>query len=138
MEENKEKELDVFVKKVVDEIGLEEPSIDFTKSVLSKIRTETHKSAISFKPLISRSIWWVLTTIVFGIFMYVIFGNTSTEINWPAFAILNKLAAFNLSVNIPYQSVSDVYVYGFLGLAFFMGIQVFVLKHHFDKRYSMN
>ena len=30
MEENKEKELDIFVKRVVDEIELEQPSIDFS------------------------------------------------------------------------------------------------------------
>ncbi len=138
MEENKEKELDIFVKRVVDEIGLEQPSIDFTKSVLSKIQSETKKSAISYKPLISKSAWVVLATIVFGIFLYVIFGNPRMEINSPAFSVLNKLAAFDFSVEIPYRSVSNIYVYGFLGLTFFMGIQIFVLKHHFDKRYSLN
>lgn len=137
MEENKERELDIFVKRVVHEIGLEQPSIDFTESVLSKIQVQTQKSAISYKPLISKSAWWVLATIFFGICIYVIFGNPPMEIAWPAFSGLNKLTAFNLSVKIPFQSVSNAYVYGFLGLTFFMGIQVFVLKHRFDKRYRL-
>ena len=37
MKDDKEKKLDAFIKQLVHEVALEEPSANFTKNVLSKI-----------------------------------------------------------------------------------------------------
>jgi len=138
MEKNKDKELDIFIKRIVKEIGSEEPSIDFTDSVLSKIRSVDEKSTVVYQPLISKSTWWILAAAVTTVLLYAFFGNPDIENNWFGIFRLKELSAFNLFGKIPDLSVSDTFVYGFLVLALFTGVQVFLLKQHFDKRYTLN
>lgn len=134
MEENKE--LDDFIRKAVKEVDLERPSVDFTKSVLSQIEIVTQKdSVLVAKPLFSKTIWFFLSVVVVGIFVYVIFNDSSTESTWLAAIKLNQLTSFNLSLYMPKFSTTTAFSYGSVGIAFFVWIQVFLLKRKWNKRY---
>ena len=133
MEENKE--LDDFIRKIVEEVGFEQPSDNFTNTTLSKIELITENNSTVYKPIISRSIWVGIVVVVIGIFIYVIFNKPSIEIGWLSLLNLNKLAAFNTSLRMPDIFVSNIYIYACIVLAFFVGVQVLFLKRHFEKRY---
>lgn len=137
MEENKEKMLENFIKKVINEAGLEETSDNFTDLILSKVQSEKQKSSTGYKTLKTRPVWSFLAVIVVGIIAYVFLGNIDMEINWASTTILKKLKEFNFFAKIPQLSISDIYVYGFLGLAIFVGIQVSFLKRHFNNRVDL-
>jgi hypothetical protein len=51
--ENKD-QLRIFLK----ELPQEEPSANFTRSVMDQIRVEKQKANIIYKPLISKQLWW--------------------------------------------------------------------------------
>jgi len=127
MEENKE--LDDFIRKIVEEVGFEQPSDNFTNTTLSKIELITENNSTVYKPIISRSIWVGIVVVVIGIFIYVIFNKPSIEIGW--LSLLN----LNTSLRIPDIFVSNIYIYACIVLAFFVGVQVLFLKRHFEKRY---
>lgn len=138
MEDNKNKELDAFISKVVKEAGFEKPAKDFTVSILSKIELIAKKNSVQYAPIISKSTWVGIVFLVIVVFAYVIFTKSATEtVGWLNILNLNKLAAFNTSLKIPELLISNTYVYGCIGLAFFVGIQVFLLKRHFEKWYTL-
>lgn len=138
MEDNKNKELDAFIRKVVKEVGFEKPAEDFTLSILSKIELIAKKNSVRYTPIISKSTWVGIALLVIIVFAYVIFTNSTAETaGWLNILNLNKLTAFNASLKMPELFISNTYVYGFIGLAFFVGIQVFLLKRHFEKRYTL-
>ncbi len=138
MEENKEKELERFVQKTIKEVGLEEPSANFTHSVLSKIQLNVQERAVRHKPLISKSTWGVLTALVTGIFAYLILGNPKVEIPWLS------SQKFEMSVNMDFVDaladlqLSNTFVYSLVGLVFFLGVQVVLLKNHIERRYILD
>jgi hypothetical protein len=137
MEENKE--LDAFIKKSIQEVGLDTPSLDFTNSVMSKIQIETERSAVFVhKPLFSKSTWFAIISMVIAIFAYVIFGQPEQETTWLWFSKLNDLASFNLMGSMPNIAVSRTLTYGILAVTFFVWVQIFLLKKHIDKSYSLN
>ncbi|TMM56006.1 hypothetical protein FEE95_15295 [Maribacter algarum] len=133
MEENKD--LDDFIKKIVKEAGLEKPSVDFTNSVLSKIEVAQQKDNIFVaKPLFSKTTWLLTVIAVTALFGYVIFGSSNAESTWVAAAKLNRLTSFNLSLNIPELGYSTALIYGSITIAFFVWIQVLLLKQRQSKR----
>lgn len=137
MEENKK--LDDFVRKSIKEVGLDNPSLDFTNLVMSKIQMDTERSAIFVhKPLLSKSTWFVIIAMVVAIFAYVIFGQPEQETTWLWFSKLNDLASFNLMGSMPNITISRTLTYGILAVTFFVWIQIFLLKKHIDKAYSLN
>ncbi len=137
MEENSA--LDDFIRKTVEEVGLEKAPVDFTNSVMSKIKTEAERSSVFIhRPLISKFTWFVIISVVVAVFAYVIFGNQDTESTWFSILQLNRLAAFNQLGRIPSPVVSNTFVYGFLIFAFFAVVQVIMIKKRFNKQYSLN
>ncbi len=139
MQENNEIKFDAFVRRQIKEEGLERPSPDFTQSVLSKIEGEhVVVSDKDHKPLISKTIWRALSVLLIGGFVFLIFGDFASDVTWLPQITLQRIFELNLFGRLPQLTVSDTYVYAFIGLALFMGVQVYLLKNHFDKRYFMN
>ncbi|MFK7813931.1 MAG: hypothetical protein AB8B59_15655 [Maribacter sp.] len=133
MEENKE--LDDFIRKSIAEVGLENPSIDFTNSVLSKIELENqNESVLVSKPLLSKATWFIILAALTVIFGYVLI-NSNTESTWLTAEQLNKFDTFNRSLNIPELSFSTTFIYGSISIALCVWIQIFFLKGRLDKNY---
>ncbi len=40
------------------ELPREEPSVNFTKTVMARVRVETKKAPVEYPPLISQQVWW--------------------------------------------------------------------------------
>ena len=139
METNRDKEFDVFLKKAVKEAGLESPSDNFTSSLLAKIGEQTVYSTVSRnKPLIPRYVWLVLVLAVSSVFTFVVAEGQGGEIGWFSGLGWNGFVDTDLLSKFQIPNISNTVVYGFVILAIFMGIQVVLLKHHFDKRYAIN
>lgn len=137
MEENKK--LDDFIRKSIKTVGLEEPSVDFTDLVLSKIQFESDKSAVfEYRPLFSKSTWAILIAIVAAIFIYVIFGNPDLDHTWFSFSQLNKMTAFNVLGKIPTYDVSSTLLYGVLIFTFFVLVQIFLINQRFKNHYKLS
>ncbi|MGF1559234.1 MAG: hypothetical protein ACFCUL_09110 [Flavobacteriaceae bacterium] len=134
MEENKHREYDAFVKRMVNEAGLEEPPSNFTDIILSKIEAvQKTNNVFVYKPLISTKIWWFLTAVILVFFGYVIYGDPEIETGFPYVLEMHKWAAFDLSALIPNIVLSNTFVYGCMALAFFIGIQVYLLDRRFAR-----
>ena len=135
MGENKHiEELDAFTKKYVKEIPLESPSVNFTAKLMDSInQLETVKSAVVYKPLISKKTWFVVVLAVVAI-VFIPFNSseegmfTLPEMN---FSFLEKLSFSGMFDNL---SVSNSTFIIALVFGLLLSIQIIYLKGFFEKR----
>ena len=82
MEKDENIKLEAFVKKAVQEIGLEQPSANFMDNLLAKIEVkETTELKITYAPLISKRVWGLVAVVILGIFGFLFFNGSPTEVN---------------------------------------------------------
>ncbi len=139
MAENSEKELDAFIKKSVKQAGLEEPSLNFTTAVLSRLESQKSPSVTSYKPLISWQSWTVIIAIFSGLGVLILFGWIDTGISWPELLNdrLGALSRPEFLDKITNIGLSNTVVYSVLGLAILFYAQIWLLKNHVDKKYAI-
>lgn len=133
MDKEDDKKLDEFTGKLLRDFSLETPSFDFTTKVMSRVEGLPSSTATIYKPLISKKSWSVLAVFIVGIFSYLFFGDVQMENSWASYKILDLLPEMD-SVTLPDYQISNVFLYGVVGFTFFMGVQIFMLKNHFNKR----
>jgi len=139
MEENNDKQLDDFVKKIVKSTGLETPSVGFTQNIMSKIVAQEAKSTVTvYQPLISKTSWLILATITLLLFAYVIFGKLDLTISWLTninSEVLNKIGFMDAlsQINLP-----DTAVYSLIGIMLFFYVQIIFMKRHLESRFTLN
>ena len=133
------KKIDGFIQKRMKAENLEQPSMNFTNAVISNIEAyKKHNEVFDYKPLIPKKIWFAVVAMVVALFIYSMYDNAVTEFNWLPQDTLQQLGQINLLGKLPSLSVSNTYVYAFIGLAFFVVLQVYLLKNHFNKRYYLD
>lgn len=66
---------DPFIKSIFDEAGIAQPSGNFTKQIISAIKSQSKESAFVYKPIISNNAWLVMAFLVGSLFVYLLFGN---------------------------------------------------------------
>ena len=139
MEQNKDKQLDDFVQKVVKTAGLETPSEQFTHSIMSKIKGQSANSVVThYKPLISKRSWVVLCSIVIFLLAYVFFGNSDLNVSWlPGIdtIAINNIGIIDALSNL---RLPDTLLYSLTGLTLFIYVQIVFLKKHLERRFTMN
>jgi len=139
MEENKDKQLNDFVKKIVKSAGLETPSDGFTQNIMSKIVAQEEKTtAIKYKPLISKRSWLIFAAITIILFTYIIFGKLDLSISWlPNInsVTLNKIGFMEALSQI---QLPNTVVYALIGILLFFYVQIIFLKKHLENRYTLN
>ena len=133
MDDNKAKEWDAFLTKAIKEVGLEEPPVTFTASVISKIKAENKTSLISNKPLIAKPIWFIGAISVLAMVAWAILGFDTSEPRWLTSIILDDYLGLGY-FNILSSDLSTTAIYALIGFTFFVLLQVYLLKHRYEKK----
>jgi hypothetical protein len=136
MEENKKnKEIDIFAKKYIQEIKEESPSKDFTTSLMNAIILENSKSVTVSKALISKKAWFVILSIVFALVLIPFKSQKKSLFTIPEldFSFFNKIQVPNILENF---SVSSTVLYAIFLFGLMLIAQVFFLKNHLNKRFE--
>ena len=137
MKDNVDNLIEKLVSKSMKKTRLEKPSLGFTNSVMAQVNALKQSTITTYRPLISKPMWFVIFTVAVLIVLYVIFGSKTDDSNWLSFIDLsiltdnmftNALSGFNVSKSVLYAVV----LFGFM-----LFIQVPILKHHFNKRYEV-
>ncbi|NNE02258.1 MAG: hypothetical protein HKM92_02355 [Arenibacter sp.] len=129
MKEDREKKLDAFVRQIVKEVALEEPSENFTKNVLSKIdEVSVAAKTVSYTPLISKPVWYVLALVTSLLLISTFIGNIEFDFFLKNSNFLANLSENSPTLNLPNISFSNIVVYAALALGFFVYVQIYLLK----------
>jgi hypothetical protein len=133
MEENKQKHIDAFLQKQIQDLPLESPSKDFTSNIMHTIQQEESSVVLTYKPLISKKVWFLVAAAIAAIF-FIPFqkkeGGWLEKVSFD-FSFIEEI---NLSEWLSGLSVSTTVFYGLLFFAIMILVQVIYLKGYFDKR----
>lgn len=134
-ESNDIKELDAFVKKYINEIEEETPSIDFTANIMDAILKEEQSSIYKAAPLISKRVWFVLAGILAVSILFVSKGASSSWLRIPEIKMdyLSNIQLPNLFENITVSNLMLSACFFFTVMVF---VQIYYLKNHFTRKFN--
>ena len=133
MEENKNKQLDAFLKKQIQELPLETPSKSFTANIMSALQTESAFSHIQYKPLISKKIWLAVAAVIVAVLLIPFQkqeGGLLEKVSID-FSFLDKISFSGLLDGL---TVSTTAFYGLLFFAIMIFVQVVYLRGYVDRK----
>lgn len=137
MNQKTDEKLDQLTGKLLKTFSAETPSFDFTTKVMSRVEGLSTSTVTAYQPLIAKKTWMVLIIFVMGILAFAIFGNIHFENSWATFFKPESLPKLG-SLALPYFEMSNVLIYGIVGFTFFTVVQIFILKHQFNKRFALH
>lgn len=135
MGENKHiTELDAFAKKYVKEIEQEQPSVNFTATLMKSILEESKVKIIKPKALISKKGWAIITVLVLTIVIASFKKSKEKLFNVSEFKF-TFLDYIQIPDFIPSITISNPVFYTILFFGLMIFAQVVFLKKHFNKRF---
>lgn len=135
MKENADNYLDELSRKVAGKNSIESPSMDFTNNVMSQIKAYSHSRFTTYKPLISKPMWFLILLVSLASFVYVYFDKTISESLWLKNLGFTFDMDFKLSNWIPELNMSQTTFNIIVLFAIMFCIQLPILKHQLDKRF---
>ncbi len=130
--EKDEKRIEALIDKLMANETLEQPALDFTDNVMSKVEAISVSTATVYKPLIPKSVWLLIGISFVALVGYIYLKEPVTSSGW-----LNHFNLSNISIN-PLEKVSfnfsNTLMYAVVLLGIMVSIQVPLLKHYFNKR----
>ena len=130
--ERDDKKIEELVDKLMSADRLEQPSIDFTTNVMSKVEAISNSKATVYKPLIPKYVWYMLFCSLGALVAYVYLKDPVVNSEWLKKIEFSKLA-FNPFENLSVNS-SKTMMYSLVLLAIMVGVQVPLLKNYFNKK----
>lgn len=130
--ESDEKNIEAFIDKLMSADTLEQPSVNFTDKVMSQVEAVSNTKAIVYKPLISKTVWFIIIGAFIALAGYLTINETKANNSW-----FNRFdwsnVSFNLFENVS-SNLSSTLMYAVVFLAIMVSVQVPLLKHYFNKR----
>jgi hypothetical protein len=134
MKNENDKKLDVFLKQILQETALEQPSVHFTEGVLDKIeQQQVEVQHVLYQPIISKKIW-VLIVMIIGLTLYLSINGINSEIFALQYSFLNKGSELKLHSLLPNFTSSNIVIYATMAVGFFVLIQVYWLKKNWSDK----
>lgn len=130
--ERDEKNIEAFIDKLMSEDVLEQPSLDFTDKVMFEVEAISNSTATVYKPLISKSTWFIILGGFVALIGYIYFKKPSSNSGWFDRFDVSHLS-LNLFENITFN-FSTTLIYAVVFLALMVSVQVPILKYYFNKR----
>ncbi|WP_027395494.1 hypothetical protein [Aquimarina latercula] len=123
------------IKKLVKEVGLENPSVDFLQNVMRSVENTSADQPLAYQPLISRKAWVVIGLIVIGILISLPFLSEGT---WALRKFdLSLFSLFDFKNPFSDFRLHTTTAYGIIFLAILFIVQITIIKRRIDKIYSV-
>lgn len=135
MKESEQKEMDLFLKKAIKRLELEQVPLEFTDSVMAKLeQSQIESQKTIYKPLISKPAWYIIALILYGAGLFLGSSANLKSVDWVSVIKLNIIGSNNFLSVLQSITISDTAVYGLLGLLIFIVIQIVYLRRFFATR----
>jgi hypothetical protein len=123
--------------KIIKEHGYEQPPSEFARQVLLRLAAESKVAALNYVPLFPVWSWLMIIAVTVVLFSGILGGFLPGEM-----AVLNwvNMDVSQISRLLPTPNsleITSPYVYGAITLAFFVYLQLILLRHiHFTRQLS--
>lgn len=137
MKEKENNQLDKLVDKVMKQSTLETPSFNLTANVMQHITADSKNRTTVYKPLISKTGWFILFLSVLTVMIYIVLTEDTKSNGWfdaIDFSVLSNIKIPNLFSGL---KVSHTTLYALLLFGIMVCVQIPLLKNYFDKRLNL-
>jgi len=134
MKESADKLLDDLSRKVIGESTIESPSLDFTQTLMSQIKTLHANKVTTYEPLISMRSWVLIAFGMIAIFGYSVFGTSKSESSLLSDLGLERFSNYEFTNPLANMEFSQTLIYAVVLFAVMFCIQIPLLKRYFDQR----
>lgn len=137
MKDNGDKQMDGLARKVIKKVSLESPSSNFTAQILAKVIASKQSDITIFRPLISKTTWFLIFGCLVALGGYAIIGvqpQGHEKFDYLDFNIFLNNRVSGIFYRLTF---SKILVYALFSLSTMVIIQVFVFKRYFDKRFGV-
>ncbi|MBK8610579.1 MAG: hypothetical protein IPL84_11725 [Chitinophagaceae bacterium] len=131
MKANTDKHLEDLAEKLMKDLPLEKPTVNFTANVMSLL--EAKSSATAYKPLISKRAWFILFTALTALFIFLFFNGDAEAGVWSRQLGLDKIN-YNAFDGFSGFKLSTVSMYSLAAGTLMILIQLSFLKKYFSSR----
>nr|WP_315176434.1 hypothetical protein [uncultured Flavobacterium sp.] len=131
MEANENKDLEKFVDKMMSDLTLESPSVDFTSKVMAQVAATKASDVTLYKPLIPKSIFIAVFGFTCLLTIYLFIYGETTPGSWLNFINYDKL--FNTRF-LKGFAISKISIYAIVASTIMFCVQIGFLKNYFNKR----
>ncbi len=135
MKAEQDRKTDDFLRKLVVEAGADQPSEQFSRSVMEKIeQMPLRSSVIRYKPLISKKGWLPIAALVLGICFILLSADGNQEWSDVPIPFMEEISdlfhqnSFESLINMNSINIDHSVVYALLMLSIFFYIQIIYLK----------
>jgi len=136
MNDNVNNQIERLTDKLMKESSLESPSMDFTSQVMAKVDTLAKSDVTTYRPLISKRVWTIITVVSVGALIYLLFNGTNESILFTSLD-LSALSDNKLTNAFSGLNFSKTIAYAVGILALMTVVQVPLLKGYFNKKISL-
>ena len=136
MNQQEDKHLDHLAKKIMKEGSLESPSFNFTNAIMSQIKALEINSTTTYKPLISKTAWVIISIILCGIILYALFSSSTESSGWLSNVDFSVFSNFKLTTLLTGNTIPKTVTYSVVLFGLMLSIQVLFLKRHFNKQFE--
>lgn len=133
MKVNEDKHIEKFIDKVMKEIVIEKPSIDFTSKVMTQVISAKKSEITTYQPLISKYIWMIVLGSFLALVFFLITNGDSSSKSWISSLDLSFFSN-NIFSKVKFSKIT-FYAVLFLTLMFY--IQIPLIKNQIDKQYKV-
>lgn len=137
MKANENKQMDDLARKVIKKATLESPSFDFTAQIMTQLSELKQSEATVYKPLISKTTWFVIFMGFVVLVGYGIIGAPPQTVSYLDFSNLKALVEQKFSGLMFQFTISKIVWYALTLLSVMVLVQVSFLKAYFDKRFEL-
>jgi len=137
MQEQIDKNIESLTDKMLEDMPIVSPSLDFTNGVMSQVEALESKKLTTYKPLINKRLWFLVGFVLIAITGYLFTNNAANETTLFHALDFSKLTDNTLTQSLSGFTLSKTLMYTIVGFALMVCIQVPLLKHYFDKRLSL-
>ena len=137
MNDKIDKHIEKLVDKTMKKASLESPSFDFTSTVMAQVNALEQSTVTTYKPLISKPMWFVIFAVALAIVGYIILGTSANQSGWINFVDLSVLTDNKISNIFTGFKVSNLVTYAIVLFGIMLFIQVPILKRNFDSRIAV-
>ena len=114
---------DPFIKSLLEEGGIEQPSDRFTHRIIDSIKAQSRESAYVYTPVISRNAWLTIAFFGVSLFVYIILGSSpdSQGIDLYGYSLnldASKIQGFFSKIAFSFK-LSPILKTAFMALVFF-------------------
>ncbi len=138
MKAEQDRKADDLIRNLVVEAGADQPSDQFTESLMEKIEQSQFPSSITrYKPLISKKGWLPISAFVLGICFILLTVDGKQEWSDMPIPFLDEISGlfpsngYESLINMNSINIEHTVVYALLMLSIFFYIQIIYLKKFF-------